>query len=116
VQGERVKRPRHSAPRSRSRFPRLHAAWATLLAAGVAHADATVPPKGDKKQPCPSKQPSKDAPNTPRKPDKREQPDLDGVVGSLARPPRAPAFIAGDAGLMLIHPHGPDEPCVKRKA
>jgi hypothetical protein len=111
-----MKRQRHTAPRPRSRFPRLHAAWATLLAAGVAHADATVPPKGDKKQPCPSKQPSKDAPNQPRKPDKPEHPDLDGVVGSLARPPQAPAFVAHTEGRVLIHPHGPDEPCMTRKA
>ncbi len=118
----RTTRPRQAAPRPRARFPRLHAAWALLLSAGVAHADATPPKSGTgngtvgsgnkgKKTPCPTGQSKK--PGGPKKDDEVE---LGGVVGSITRAPRAPVFATGSDGELVLHPHGPDQPCKKRIA
>lgn len=89
----------------RPRYPRFGAAWRLfagpiLLAPTLANADATPPPP-QKKEPCP-----------PQK--KHPQPDPDH--GKHPRPPMpggmpAPQLRNKELGALLLHPHGPDEPC-----
>jgi len=52
-------------------------------------------------------------------PPKKQEPVLDGLLGRRVAPPdgRAVAFVIGgelDEGAIVIHPHGPDEPCRRR--
>lgn len=120
-------------------FPRLRAAWRVLalpVALGPASvlADVTPPPTATKpaktggKVPCPPRLPGQEVapyapvpPVTPRraKPRREEPPMVDGLMGSRPRGPDAPVFAQltdGDdpADALVIHPHGPDEPCLRR--
>jgi len=52
-------------------------------------------------------------------PPKKQEPVLDGLLGRRVAPPdgRAVAFVVGGEpreGAIVIHPHGPDEPCRRR--
>jgi hypothetical protein len=122
-------RARHPADRPRARFPRLHAAWGALLAASVAHADATPPqPPGTstpgastgdkgpeklpnyKKPPCPTGGGSGTS-NAPRKPGGLVRPRTGGIAPAAHSPT---VWVESDEGELVIHPHGPDEPCKRR--
>ena len=98
-----------SAAPQRVMFPRMRTAWALLLAAGTAHADATVP-KPDrggasegagKKTPCPK-------PQNPRDGSIRLQKPGGPAIPRRGAPPDDDPFI--------IHAHGPEEPCKPRGA
>jgi hypothetical protein len=125
-------RARQPAPRPpRPRFPRLQAAWGALLAASIAHADATPPqPPGtstpgsasgdksgadkngdDKKAPCPTGQGNAPS-DVPRKPGGLVHPRRTAGVKPRAHSPTV--WVESDEGEFVIHPHGPDEPCKRR--
>ena len=85
------------------RYPRFAAAWRLLagpilLAPTLAHADTTPP--GQKKDPCPPQKRRQPEPNHAKQP----QPPMPGGM----RPPQLPNK---ELGVMLLHPHGPEEPC-----
>jgi hypothetical protein len=145
-------RVKASPPRTVN-YPRVADAWRLLLGAaplivgGVAHADASVPPCPNQKQPdrpVPEKTPTPtptppipggmmrplppDPPKPPKPPEPsrklkkqpappvRIEPDIDGGFGRRVSPPDAPRFVLTDdpEGAIVIHAHGPDEPCKRR--
>jgi hypothetical protein len=132
-----MKRPLKPAPPTRSRFPKLGAAWRILLGAApvalsaqLAHADATTPPPsegapacpgGQKKPPEGEKRPEDPPvlggkpmpPKTPDPPDPPNPPkkpikDRHHLGGAKRAPERA---TIGDARRAMIHPHDFNEPC-----
>jgi Wiskott-Aldrich syndrome protein len=132
-------RPQPPCP---SGYPRLGAAWRILVGAaplalgsGVVHADASTPPcphtrkptdgkqkGGGKPEPQPAPLPilagKMAAPNPPPTP---PTPPTAGVPPPPATPsppkkrevvPRLDGDIPAPEQVRLIHPHGPDEPCL----
>lgn len=114
LDGPRTRRAAHAATRrlraaapARVTFPHMRTAWALLLAAGAAHADATVPKPdrgvategSSKKTPCPK-------PQNPRDASIRLQKPGGPAIPRRGAPPDDDPFI--------IHAHGPEEPCKPR--
>jgi hypothetical protein len=114
----RSSRPLRPAPAAAPVLPSLASAWralsvpaaiASLAVAGTAQADATVPrPKQPPPKPVPQERTpprSGERPVAPRPKRPDPPPPLDGDIAH-ARLPDGKRLAE-----LLLHPHGPDEPC-----
>ncbi len=107
-----MREPRPAPPR-RAGYPRLAAAWRLLvaapLAAGAAHADASLPSVTAHGHGASTGGTPAPTPTPPQRPPMHR-------LGGKPMAPRLTAAgiafrVARGAGAMVIHPHGPDEPC-----
>lgn len=126
----------HPAPFSPARFPALRAAWRILAGlvplaiAPPAGADASLPrlhreaphtPPLVAQQPKPENSSVHAPPKAPsKKPAKaherakqpKEVPPFDGEMGRRVAPARFVLATRESEDVVVLHPHGPDEPCL----